>query len=461
MVPINLVFLAPLALFSGIGHGVTVSATAWWLKACGVSYTKIGIFNIANLAYGLRLFWIPIFDQIDITKYLRAIGIRSRGPLQRKGFIVICVVLTAVAIYIASLADPKSNIMTLALPIAFASFWISNGDSIMSAYVYETLQPRDMGLSTAAYRIGFFASSAAALFIYETFGIPWATIFRFASILMLILGLSIIFAPQEKAAQVKTWQEAFINPYRDIIKQYGYQMLVIIAFMGLYKAQERFCAPMEQMFLRNECSLGRVGYFVLKLISTFTLAFSAVKSGPLISKFGYKGAFLTSVIANASIMACYFLHTLKSTQSYLLCIVINSALLVTFYRLTVKKGSKWYVVLLATMYTASFLLKDLVIAHLASISAFLIVITAKMISGIRSSLLYSYQNALCSKEHALTQITLMVSIERVLVGDIIQTLSGACVDKFSWSGFYMINICISLLPLLLIGFTRYPTIKQH
>ena len=454
-------FLAPLSLLSGVTHGITVSATAWWLKSCGISYTTIGIFTICNMAYGFKILWVPLFDQINLAKLFARVGIKFKNPIQRKGFIVLCTYSASIFILLASFANPKASLLSLAIPVAIASFWSSNADAIMSAYVYETLKPSDMGLSTASYRSGFFAASALALFVHENMGLSWPGIFRIAAIVVVLLASSIFFAPVEKEAQVKTWKESYVLPYKDLIKTYGIGLAMIVLFMILYKLQDRLTNPMEQLFLRNECSLGSTGYFLLKFISTFALAFSAVKSGPLITKFGYKGSFGIAILGNAMIMICYYLQTTKSTLGYIGALVITSVLFITFTHYTSSGGKSkkltWFVLPAGILCLLNLNLES---SSLAFLSAYAIVIIAKMINGVKNSLIYSYQNALCSREYALTQITVMTSIESLLGGHFIQTLSGLCVEKFGWSGFYLICITMSLFPLIALGYTKYPIVRS-
>jgi PAT family beta-lactamase induction signal transducer AmpG len=211
---------------------------------------------------------------------------------------------------------------------------------------------------------------------------------------------------------------------------------------------------MEQLFLFKQ--LGATKYFLLKLVSTFALSFSAIKSGPLIKKFKYKGAFIISIIAGISTIGCYYLCTLKTYSAYSIGIVIASLLFGGFYYI-VKKQKRYIIASVLLSIGMVFGLTRWV--EIGIISTFATVIIAKMTSGIRSSVLYSYQTALCSKEYALTQVTLMTSVERLLLGFWVQGLSGYFVESFGWSTFYLITLGMSIMPLLLIQLTKYPKVQ--
>lgn len=442
-------YIFPLSLLSGIGHGTTVVATTWWLNSAGVSYSNIGLFTLASAAYGFSLFWIPFFDKIDLKYLLSKIGINFSNSIQRKGFIVISVSLAAMCIFLASFADPKTNLLSLGIPIAFAAFCMATADSVMIAYLYETLQPKDMGASTGAYRLGHYAASALALFLTQTFGIPWSLVFKYVPFIMLLLMSVIFISPKEKEHKTKGWRESFVVPYQDILKTYRFALITIILFMITYKMHDRFVAPMEQLFLFK--SLGNHAYALLKLVSTFALSFSAIKSGPLIKRFGYKGGFFTSIIASVLTILCYYLCTFKNNSMYTVCLGITGLMFGGFYFLITKQKRYMLGSGIATI-VVLYLANVGLIGKLEIIALFATVIIAKMTSGIRNSILYSYQMALCSKEYALTQITLMANIERLLLGNLVSVVSGFCVTKFDWSGFYLITIFMSLLPLAFISF---------
>lgn len=446
-------YIAPLSLASGVARGLTLISVIWWLKSAGVSNTKIGIFNIVNFLPLFNFIWIPIFDKVDLKSLLSRLGIKFEQSIQRKGFVIVSSFFSFLFIYIASLIG-VNNLLLFGILMCFANFWTANCDAIATAYIYETIQPSHMGISTAAYRIGIFFSGTLTLFIHEQIKIPWPILFQVISVFIVILNSSILFAPPERPAKIKTINEAFIKPYKELINTYGSKLFSIILFMAIYKIEERFVAPMEAIFLRENLQVNQ--YTLVKFLSTFALAFAAVKSGSLISRFGYGKTFAISIFASVGLVFCYLLCGMKTQTSYIASILIGSILFLIFHRLRKSRIPYWLISIL-TVVLPLFLYVSGV--KLNIIAIFSLVVIAKMISGIRNSLFYSYQCALSSKEHALSQITMITSLERI-VSQPIAMLSGFCVDKSGWVGFYSINLLMTLLPLFMIRFAYYPKVKK-
>jgi hypothetical protein len=446
-------FIAPLALASGLAKGISVIAVTWWLKSYGISNTNIGLFSVINLMSILRIFWIPIFDKFDITKFVARCGIKTPNSIQRKGFVMLSSCLFSISIYFAANVGP-AQLFNFALFLANSIFWLWNCDAIASAYTYETLKPKHMGVSTAFYRIGIFIAGALSLFMYEKFGIQWKIIFQFTSYITLLLNWFILFGPAEEPALIKGWHEAFIAPYQELFSRLRGHLFYIFLFMTFFKLEERFIAPMEQIFLRGESGLSSDQYTWLKFLSTFALAFAAMKSAPLLHKFGYKGTFSISILGGIGLVFCYFLCSLKTFIGYLLSIIASSILFLIFYRLRNSKIPYFIMVglcILIPLAAFSFI-------PINVISIFWLQIISKSILGIRSSVLYGYQYSLASKEYALSQITIMTSIEG-LISHSCSIFSGKFVDSYGWVSYYAFNLAMTCLPFLIINFVYFPKVS--
>ena len=86
---------------------------------------------------------------------------------------------------------------------------------------------------------------------------------------------------------------------------------------------------------------------------------------------------------------------------------------------------------------------------LPTMSIFLLVFSDKVTSGLKASVLYSYQTSLCSRKYALSQTTIMTSLELFTSYLFLQPFSGSFVDYLGWNRFYLISTLITLLPLLM------------
>ena len=225
--------------------------------------------------------------------------------------------------------------------------------------------------------------------------------------------------------------------------------------MSFFKLEDRFVAPMEQNFLRDCC--GNIEQFtLLKLISTFALAFAAVKSSPLISRFGYRKTFIISILAAVILVLCYLLCAFKTHYTYILCLFISALLVTIFYRLC---NSKIPYLLVIALSLSIPIIACIAGVPLNLVALFSLAIIAKMITGIRSSLLYTYQCALVSREHSLSQVTIIQGGERML-GYLASPFSGMSVDRYGWVGFYSISLLMACTPLLVIRSAPYPKTKK-
>lgn len=446
--PKQKLIVLPIALSSGIGKGL-VFAIGWWLKSAGFSYSKIAMFSILTLVIAVRFLWIPIFDKIDLRLVLARLNVRIDYPIQRKGFMLITSLLASSFMYLAACVGLKFGITTFAALTSIACFWLANCDSIALAYLHETIQAKDVGgMSTAGYRVGIFSTTVLSLYIYENFGIGWPALFKVYSVVMFLLNLLIIFAPREVPYTAPSFQQAFVLPYKDLIKKYGFSLLVIVLFIILFKISDRFVSPLEAMFLRSNFTSHE--FFVLKFLSTFALTFAAVKSDGLLKKVGFKNSFLISIIGNVLLIFSYFLCTLKNVYAYLASALLSCVIFTVFHRFGQAKSKYFSHLALIAL--------GLVVGYyfglpLHMLAIFAAVIVAKMISGIRASTLYSYEFSLASQKYSLAQITIISCMEQS-VNTLFGSSSGHYVDKFGWTGLYLIALGLTFLPLLVWKWIR-------
>lgn len=475
-------FAMPMSFLSGIGHGLCMIAPSWWLKSLNFSYTNITLLTVVNVSFGLKFLWIPIFDRFDFSfawrKLSKFLGLRAFLPksainvsAQRKFPMTICIFISSFFLFSATFFSPVLNIKSFCLCIFLGAFWLASGEAIMIAYNLETLRPKNMGITTAAYRIGLFLSSWVLVFLNETYGVAWVLMFRFMSILMSIMACSAFFAPSEKKDYIKkTWSESLINPYFDLAKRYGLALLATILFIVLYKSRDRLSDPVNNLFIRDTSNLNSYNFFFIKAFSTFILATSAIKSGFIIEKYNYRLAFIISIIMNFLNVLTYLIYSFQTTTTYLICIVLSIFGYGIFWYLSSestnsylkKTDNKSFLkisnLVLLTIFFALILyivcIKfDLTlstfIANLPMISILFLVVSDKITSGLKASVLYSYQMSLCSKNYALSQATIISSLELSTSYFFLQPLSGLLVDSLGWKKFYLLNLFLSICPLIM------------
>ena len=469
-------FAAPMSFLSGIGHGLSVVSVPWWLKSLGFPYSIITMFSLVNISFGFKFLWIPIFDRIDFTKLAHNFGLKTGFSMQRKLPGVVCIYLSSFYFFLSTLFHPSLYLKSFIACISLAAFWLANADSVLIAYNLETLKPKNMGITTGAYRIGMFFSSWTLLYLNENFGFTWETMFRVCAICMTILVSCAFFAPTEKIYHQKTWSDSLFKPYLDLINRYRKALLSVVLFFIFYKAQDRFSAPVNNLFIRDTANFGPNSFFLLKLISTFALAGSAIKTGSIIEKYNYRKSFFISFVMTTINVLTYLAYSFKMRGAYALCMilsVVNFSIIGyfsgSFYYHKTNSGFAHYINILITtfmisMFSGTFLkiiLDDKVTVWSQFMVALLLICAEKVVSGMKGSLLYSYQASLCSKDYALSQATIITSIELATSYLFLQTYSGSFVDSFGWTNFYMLNIGLSLLPIFMYSSIMEKTEKGH
>ena len=458
-------FAMPMSFLSGMGHGLCLISNSWWLKSLGFSYKNITLFILVNISFGLKFLWIPIFDKIDFTKFARRF-FSLKFSIQRKFPMVICIYLSSFFIFLATFFSPLANIYRFSACIFLGAFWLANGEVIMMAYNLETLRPKNMGITTAAYRMGHFMGSWTLIFLNESYNISWSTMFRIVSILMSIIASLGFLAPTEKNHKMKTWSESLFDPYFDLANKYKMNLVFIVLFIILYKARDRICDPVNNLFIRDNSGLNSYTFFGLKFFSTFLLAASAIGSGSIIERYNYKKSFLISIMMNFLNILAYFTYTFRNKFGYFFCMLFSCSSYFLLWHLIQQKESHQKIrkkfrlsriFIFFSLCVICFLFVAIVffqkfshlVFSLPTMSIFLLVFSDKVTSGLKASVLYSYQTSLCSRKYALSQTTIMTSLELFTSYLFLQPFSGSFVDYLGWNRFYLISTLITLLPLLM------------
>lgn len=329
-------FAAPMALSAGIFFGMMVALVSWWMKGEGISISVIvAIESILSAAYAFRFLWIPFFDMFSFNNILHKLGIYKISA-HRSGWILSLAYISCGLILLASIIPPvfkqTASVNPLFIMLLCASaFFMATADSLMVAYNCETLNPDDMSISAAAYRIGI-SSAGLVIILQEQFNISWSVIFRILSIIIACLISTLLFAVPDADIKQKNANDAFIGPlvnlktrFSDLSKNINWwfsawsfaPLIMVMLFILSYKAQDRLCMPMDKFFATSEtaCNFSRTQYSLIQTLSKLLMPAAMLLTGTLIRAYDYKYAFTIIILISALMPFMYCLYSFARLPS--------------------------------------------------------------------------------------------------------------------------------------------------
>lgn len=511
----QVLFAAPMAISSGIFFGSMVILVSWWLLSHNIDSSKItAIESILISAYALRFIWMPIFDMISFDKICRHIGLKNIQA-HRRGWIILLTYMSCIALYKAASISPAyhyNNIVYVnyifILMLCIAAICMATSDALMIAYNCETLNPANLGIPTAAYHIGFSASSGIATVLQEQFNIAWPLIFKIIAVTIVLLISVVFFAPHDGEIQMKDAKDAFIGPIVNFkhrlhhlsqqknwnLSSFSWMPLVlVIAFSIICKAEDRLCMPIDKFFVTSPtaCNLSRSTYAGIQTFNKFLLPGAVLLSSVLINKYNYLYAFVIIIFGNALVPLMYILYIVSKSClhnglltyhyiSMIFCLLISLLMIIGIIAYDSKKFLKrslqklkeqakkyWHVlntymhiiVLLILLLffnqttvcykskISNTLINNYTFNQITFLTSILIISLNKAVSGMKTSILYNYQRDLTSPEYVLQQMTIMISADK-LFSLLLGSLSGVLQVKLGWHKFYMLAFVIAILPIL-------------
>lgn len=500
----QLLYASPLAFIDGIFFGMVTVLFSWWMASSNLSISSITkVEAIIGSAFAFKFLWVPIFDIFPFYKILHFFNVTKHYIFHRRGWILFLTYLTCMMIFIASITAPTINHRLNYSFIAYmfiAAIAMASASSLMVAYNCETLEPEDMSITTIAYKMGILCSTSLSTILQEQFLISWPILFRTLSVIIILLVSVIFFAPHDKDLKEKNMKDAFMGAYWDLyyriknIRQHvieGMQyhpylkhflyflsslaIFITIGFIITCKSQDRLCAPVEKFFITNAAHFTRTEYSTIQIISKVFLPICAIISADLIKKYDYIKSFILIILMNSTVPILYMLYAQANLGNRLLFYVsafcsvcIISSLLISNQIISKTKVSAksiikksiiaiFFIFLLRLAFIKYFSEYDEAIRHILSkrvftisfFSAFTIIAANKIIYTIKSAMLYNYQKDLASPKYTLSQMTIMLSIEK-FTATLLTSISGSIQTKYGWLAFYKLTLYISLLPIIFV-----------
>ncbi len=402
-------------LFLGFSAGLPLllvfGTLSFWLREAGIDRTTIGYISWVALAYGFKWVWSPLVDRLPIPFLTAKFGRRRSWLLLSQGAIVLGLVNMA-------LNDPKMALTPLvwgALLVAFAS---ATQDIALDAFRIESADVQHQAALAATYQTGYRLAMiwagagvlwlAARNEVADTAGyqhLGWQTAYLVMACSMLV-GIVTVLLSKEPVAQplapakdMADWlQTAFVSPFLEFFRRYGWQALLILSLIAIYRISDIVMGVMANPFYVDMGFTKDEVAGVTKVYGVIMTLVGAFVGGVLSMRFGVLRILMLGAVLSAA--------------------------------------------------------TNLLFAWLAgfghSVWALIFVVSAdNLAGGVASAAFIAYLSGLTNVAYTATQYALFSSM-MVLLPKTIAGFSGQFVDTFGWVSFFNTTALLGVPVLLLI-----------
>jgi PAT family beta-lactamase induction signal transducer AmpG len=400
-----------LGFSAGLPLLLVFGTLSFWLREAGIDRTTIGHLSWVGLAYGFKWLWSPLVDRLPIPLLTRLLGRRRSWLLLSQFAIVLALVCMA-------FTDPQLSLTPIvwgALAVAFGS---ATQDIALDAYRIESAATERQGALAATYQTGYrlamIWAGAGVLWIAARAEVgdaahyqagAWQTAYLVMAASMALGVLTVLFSPEpapreiSPARNVAEWlQGALVEPFADFIRRYGWQAVLILSLIALYRISDVVMGIMANPFYVD---MG----FSKDEVAAVTKIYGVVMT--------LAGAFVGGVLA-------------------------------------MRFGVMRILMLGAVLSAASNLLFAWLAGHGHDLTALIFVVSAdNLSSGIASAAFIAYLSGLTNIRYSATQYALFSSL-MLLLPKFVAGFSGQYVDAFGYGQFFVATALLGLPVLLLI-----------
>lgn len=415
-----LIYLEPASLrmltlgFSaGLPLLLVLGTLSFWLREAGVDRTTIGYLSWVGLAYAFKWVWAPLVDRLPLPLLTRALG-RRRSWL-----------LLSQAMVIAGLAgmagsDPRIALTPMvwcALAVAFGS---ATQDIALDAFRIESADTERQAALAATYQTGYrlamIWAGAGVLWVAaraELAGVAgyqqgaWKTAYLVMAASMLVGTVTVLLSrepaprPLPPSRNLGEWlRGALIDPFADFLSRYGWQAVLILSLIAIYRISDVVMGIMANPFYVD------MGY-TKDEVAAVTKVFGVLMT--------LAGAFLGGALAlRMGVMRVLMLGAVLSAASNLLFAWLGTR------------------------------------GH--DLTGLVFVISADNLSGgIASAAFIAYLSGLTNVQYSATQYALLSSV-MLLLPKWIAGFSGRFVDAYGYTNFFLATALLGLPVLILVAF---------
>ena len=400
-----------LGFSAGLPLLLVFGTLSFWLREAGIDRATIGHLSWVGLAYGFKWLWSPLVDRLPIPLLTRWMG-------RRRSWLLLSQLAIALALVCMAFTDPQLSLTPIvwgALAVAFGS---ATQDIALDAYRIESADTERQGALAATYQTGYrlamIWAGAGVLWIAARAEVTnaaqyqpgaWQTAYLVMAASMALGILTVLFSPEPAPRQIAParnaaeWlQGALIEPFADFIRRFGWQAVLILSLIALYRISDVVMGIMANPFYVD---MG----FSKDEVAAVTKIYGVVMT--------LAGAFVGGMLAlRFGVMRILMLGAILSAASNLL-----------FAWLALR-------------------------GH--DLTALIFVVSAdNLSSGIASAAFIAYLSGLTNIRYSATQYALFSSL-MLLLPKFVAGFSGQYVDAFGYGQFFVATALLGLPVLLLI-----------
>ncbi|GGK80404.1 AmpG family muropeptide MFS transporter [Amphritea balenae] len=335
------IYLHPRAItlfFLGFSSGLPLllvfGTLSFWLREAGIERSLITYFSWVGLAYGFKWIWAPLIDRLAIPLLSTLLG-------RRRSWLVLAQLMLVLSLSGLAFSNPLENLEAMAILALCVALSSATQDIVIDAYRIESagerLQAAMAATYMAGYRIAMIVAGAGALAVAawvaptpEAYSSDaWKIAYLSMAALMGIglLTSLIISEPEavkmdqetleqqnkviqfsEQFAHLPHWLSRFLGwlyiallcPFRDFIKRYGMQAIIILALISTYRISDVILGIIANVFYVD---MGFTKAEISKIIKVYGVIMTIVGAGIggiLVNRFGvmkilFSGALLVAL----------------------------------------------------------------------------------------------------------------------------------------------------------------------
>jgi PAT family beta-lactamase induction signal transducer AmpG len=321
-----------LGFSSGLPFPLVYATLSAWLEEANVERSTISTFAWLGFAYSLKFVWAPVVDSLKVPVLTRLLG-------RRRGWMLTAQFAIGAALVVMAQVDPAEHIELFAL-IAFAvAFSSATQDILVDAYRIECAEDEFQGVLAAAYQYGYrislLISMAGALYLAEF--LSWGATYMAMAAFMLIGIVTTLVCREPVATQplatytgdtfaekAASWfTHAVADPFADFWRRFGPFLLLILAFVSLYRISDYVLGILANPFYLD------IGYSkseiatVAKVYGAWVTVFGVAAGGWAVLKFGVARCLVIATTLIAGTNLAFAVMTQVGAELWMLAVTIS------------------------------------------------------------------------------------------------------------------------------------------
>jgi PAT family beta-lactamase induction signal transducer AmpG len=331
-----------LGFSAGLPIALIYATLSRWLSEEKVAIGEIGLFSLTGLAYGLKICWAPLVDQVRLPGLYPWLG-------RRRSWILLAQCGVAAGLVGIALTDPRAHLWTMALFAVVVGFSSATQDIAIDAWRIETAPDEHMlGALAGAYQLGYrlalLIAGAGVFALVETLQLSgvaaaWPIAYvAMAALMILSIGSTlwarepaarpaVPLAPPGSTAAVRAaawFKNAVANPFIEFFERNRGWGVIILCFIGCFWLSDRVWGVMAQPFY-NHLGFDKFEIAIIsKTIGLWVTFLGALAGSFIVTRYGVRGPLLMSAVLIAATNLLFALLATHGKSDVLLGLVITA-----------------------------------------------------------------------------------------------------------------------------------------